>query len=155
MLFRSTLDVCNAQCQTDQATLMQSMANISFGRYFRATNLQAIEDALNTIFAQVQSVNSVFAAATLPVSINVRGTNLNQVYIGVFRPDSNLSQRWVGNLKQYQLGIKAGTTDTLELKDSTGAAALNQNTGFVANTATSFWSASSDRKSTRLNSSHT
>lgn len=138
-----TLDVCNAQCQTDQATLLQSMANASFGRYFKATNLQAVEDALNSIFAQIQSVNSVFAAATLPVSINVRGTNLNQVYIGVFRPDSNLSPRWVGNLKQYQLGLKTGTTDTLELKDATGASALNLNTGFVANTAKSFWTATS------------
>lgn len=138
-----TLDVCSAQCQTDQATLLQSMANVSFGRYFKTTNLAAIETALDTIFAQVQSVNSVFAAATLPVSINVRGTNLNQVYIGVFRPDSNLSPRWIGNLKQYQLGLKAGTTDTLELKDATGAAALNQNTGFVANTAKSYWTATS------------
>ena len=34
--------------------------------------------------------------------MNVRGTNLNQVYIGVFRPDANKSPRWLGNLKLYQ-----------------------------------------------------
>ena len=57
-----TLDVCNAQCQTDQATLLQSMANVSFGRYFKTTNLQAIETALDTIFAQVQSINAWFCS---------------------------------------------------------------------------------------------
>jgi hypothetical protein len=34
-------------------------------------------------------VNSVFASSTLPVSVNVRGAFLNQVYMGVFRPDAN------------------------------------------------------------------
>jgi hypothetical protein len=58
-------------------------------RRHRHQRHQQIEAALTTIFQEVQAVNSVFASTTLPVSVNVRGTNLNQVYIGVFRPDPN------------------------------------------------------------------
>ena len=50
-------------------------------------------------------MNSVFASASLPVSVNTQGTFLNQVYIGVFRPDADALPRWPGNLKQYKLGI--------------------------------------------------
>ncbi|HLX79849.1 MAG TPA: hypothetical protein VKS43_04625 [Burkholderiales bacterium] len=138
-----TINVCNAKCTANQTalnqiTLLQSMATVSQGKYFLATSIGAIESALASIFAEVQAVNSVFAATTLPVSINVRGTNLNQVYIGVFRPDPTSSPRWFGNLKQYQLGLNA-STNSLQLVDATGAQAVNLNTGFITNTATSFW----------------
>ena len=139
-----TVDICNDSCEANQATLLTSMANVSHGKYFRASSLSAIQTALSTIFSEVQSVNSVFAATTLPVSINVRGTNLNQVYIGVFRPDSSRSPRWFGNQKLYQLGVKNASTSELQLVDANSAAALNLNTGFVSNAATSFWTAASN-----------
>ncbi len=138
-----TVDVCKDQCDANQAKILNSMANLSYGRYFKATNLSAIVTALSTIFSQVQAVNSVFAATTLPVSINVRGTNLNQVYIGVFKPDAALSPRWLGNLKQYELGVANTTTGQLQLIDANGTAAVNLNTGFIANTAKSFWTTTS------------
>ena len=138
-----TVDVCNAQCDANQATLLTSMATVSHGKYFKATSLSGITAALDTIFSEVQSVNSVFAATTLPVSINVRGTNLNQVYIGVFRPDAQSSPKWLGNLKLYQLGVANASTSELQLVDASAAAALNLNTGFVSNTAKSFWTSAS------------
>jgi type IV pilus assembly protein PilY1 len=133
-----TIDACNSLCDPDQATLLKSMASVSQGKYFQVTTLSAIQTALSQIFAEVQAVNSVFAATTLPVSINVRGTNLNQVYIGVFRPDATSSPRWLGNLKQYQLGVNT-STGALQLVDASGTAAVNLNTGFISNSATSFW----------------
>ena len=50
-------------------------------------------------------MDSVFTATTLPVSTTTQGTFLNQVFVGMFRPDAQFSPRWVGNLKQYQLGF--------------------------------------------------
>src|SRR5438874_6517826 len=141
------------------STLLKSMAASSGGKYFAINNsdpneAQAIQDALTTIFNEVQAVNSVFAATTLPVSVNVRGTNLNQVYIGVFRPDANKLPRWLGNLKMYKLGVDSAT-QTLFLADANNNVASNSSTGFISSSATSFWtSGSRDRKSTRLNSSH-
>ena len=55
------------------------------------------------MFAEIQAVNSVFVSATLPVALNVSNTYLNQVYMGLFRPDANVSPRWYGNLKEYKL----------------------------------------------------
>ena len=129
------------------STLLKSMASSSGGKYFAINNsdpneAQAIQNALQTIFNEVQAVNSVFAATTLPVSVNVRGTNLNQVYIGVFRPDPNKLPRWLGNLKMYKLGVDTAT-QTLFLADANNNVASNSSTGFISSGATSFWTSGS------------
>jgi type IV pilus assembly protein PilY1 len=121
--------------------LFKSMAVNGNGKYFGVDggNASNIVVALSQILQEVQSVNSVFAASTLPVSVNVRGTNLNQVYIGMFRPDANKAPRWFGNLKMYKLDVDTAT-DSLFLADANGVAAENPSTGFVTPTATSYWS---------------
>ncbi len=123
--------------------LLKSMASNGKGKYFAITDISdtsQLQTALTNIFQEVQAVNSVFASTTLPVSVNVRGTNLNQVYIGVFRPDSNKSPRWLGNLKLYKLGVNTATNPaTLFLADRTGAAAENASTGFISGSASSYW----------------
>jgi len=121
--------------------LMQSVALNGNGEYFAVSSGNAgnaIVNALNQIFNEIQAVNSVFASTTLPVSVNVRGTNLNQVYIGVFRPDETKEPRWFGNLKMYKLGFNESTS-TLFLADATGAEAENPETGFINASASSFW----------------
>jgi Tfp pilus tip-associated adhesin PilY1 len=129
----------------DMTALLQSVALKGEGGYFAVSSANAgagITNALNSIFNEIQAVNSVFAATTLPVSVNVRGTNLNQVYIGVFRPDDTKAPRWFGNLKMYQLGFNDATS-TLFLADSTGAVAENTTTGFIDPGAVSFHTTSS------------
>ncbi|MBI2970644.1 MAG: hypothetical protein HYY36_07870, partial [Gammaproteobacteria bacterium] len=125
--------------------LLKSAALNGKGEYFAVSSGnsgQAIINALNSIFQEIQAVNSVFASTTLPVSVNVRGTNLNQVYIGVFRPDEAKQPRWFGNLKLYQLGFDTATS-TLFLADAAGDKAENPETGFINSTAPSFWTESS------------
>lgn len=103
-----TINVCNAGCASTtgqkQASLLQSMANEGQGRYFKSTSKEEIRQAMALIFAEIQAVNSQFAAAALPVSVNARGTFENQVYIGVFRPEASALPRWYGNLKGYKFG---------------------------------------------------
>ena len=121
--------------------LAKSMAQNGKGKYFAVTSGgtgQAIVDALNSIFSEIQAVNSVFAAATLPVSVNVRGTNLNQIYIGVFRPDAGDKPRWLGNLKAYQLQ-KDTTTGEVRTVDVNLQPVVNSSTGFITGSAVSFW----------------
>jgi len=121
--------------------LLKSVANVGKGEYFSVSSGSggaAITEALENIFTQIQAVNSVFASTTLPVSINVRGTNLNQVYIGVFRPDESKAPRWFGNLKLYKLDFDE-TLGTLFLADANGDAAENPATGFILDDAPSFW----------------
>lgn len=126
----------------DNTGLLKSMANQGAGKYFRieagtTTTLQAdIEKAMGLILSEIQSVNSVFASVSLPVSVNTQGSYLNQVYIGMFRPDLGAAPRWSGNLKQYKLGLVGGN---LKLLDADAAPAINTQTGFITECARSFW----------------
>lgn len=120
--------------------LLKSMANQSSGKYFDvASSGTQIADALNKVFSEIQTVNSVFASVSLPVSVNTQGTYLNQVYIGMFRPDADSFPRWSGNLKQYKLGIVG---NALKLLDANGNGAINSQTGFIGECARSFWTPS-------------
>ena len=145
------------QTASDMTALLKSMAANGKGKYFAVSSAAAastLVDALNSILIEVQAVNSVFASTTLPVSVNVRGTNLNQVYIGVFRPDQTKAPRWLGNLKMYNLALNSAT-GTVYLADAandppphasppqTGNAAENSSTGFVSQNSPSFWTESS------------
>lgn len=139
-----TIDAYNAQQNTAFTAMMKNMAKNGGGRYYQAGSDAALATAMNDILSQIQAVNSVFASASLPVSVSVRGTYLNQVYLGVFRPDALGAPNWVGNLKQFKLGVDRGTTPpTVFLADSTGAAVENLNTGFIKPTAISFWTSAS------------
>ena len=131
----------NTLTQT-QIDVAKSMANQGHGRYFAATDAASLNTALQTIFNEVQAVNSVFASVTLPVSVNVRGTNLNQVYLGVFRPDADNLPRWPGNLKEYQLAVDT-STNSLYLADRNGLRAESPATGFIVDDAVSYWTSSS------------
>ncbi|WP_371366741.1 pilus assembly protein [Pseudomonas sp. QL9] len=120
--------------------LLKSMANVSSGKYFDVTSSGTqIADALNAIFSEIQSKNSVFASVSLPVSVNTQSTYLNQVFIGMFRPDQDSFPRWAGNLKQYKLGNIDGVLKTL---DADGASAINNTKGFITECARSFWTPS-------------
>lgn len=117
--------------------LLKSMARASSGKYFDVTSSGSqIADALKAIFSEIQSVNSVFASVSLPVSVNTQGTYLNQVYVGMFRPDQDSFPRWNGNLKQYKLGLIGSD---LKLLDADGSSAINASTGFITECARSFW----------------
>lgn len=124
--------------------LLKSMAGESSGKYFDVSSSTGsgsdIGKALNSIFSEIQDVNSVFAAVSLPVSVNTQGTFLNQVYVGMFRPDPGGFPRWAGNLKQYKLGL---TNNALILQDADGSGAINSGTGFITSCARSFWTPSS------------
>jgi len=146
-----TIDVYNKSQDPMQAALLQSMAavgrgqapgNYAGGYYSVGGDLYALINALKETLLQIASVNSVFASAALPVSVNAQGTFLNQVFMGVFRPDADAYQRWAGNMKQYQ--FQKTTPDAsgnyaLYLADSNKAAAVDPSSGFILNCAASFW----------------
>lgn len=144
----------NAPDKQQTTGLFSMSEGVGGGKYFRATDLGQIDLAFDFIFKQILAVNSVFASVSLPVSVSVRGTNANQVYIGVFRPDEKRRPRWPGNLKLYNLGCQlyadgtvnsaCDTTNTqLELKDQAGLPAANPLTSFINTNVSSFWTVSS------------
>ncbi|HET7401942.1 MAG TPA: PilC/PilY family type IV pilus protein, partial [Usitatibacter sp.] len=128
---------------TDQQmiNLMQSSANAGGGKFCPAKTAAEVSACITGMFNELQAVNSVFVSSSLPVSVNAQGTFLNQVYMGMFRPDRQSSPRWVGNLKEYK--VDKDSTGTLFLADSVDAPAVNPTTGFISPNAKSFWMAAS------------
>ena len=137
-----TIDVYNKSPNTDQTALLMSAAHKGGGKYFTANNEDAILNALKQIFAEIQSVNSTFASASLPVNATNRAQNENQVFIGMFRPDQSQQPRWYGNLKRYKLVFDADGV-SVRLGDKNGAVAVNNQTGFVSDCAVSYWTTDS------------
>lgn len=117
-----------------------SIAQYGGGKYYAATSYTSIYQSILKILNEVQAVNSVFSSSSLPISVNAQGTYLNQIYMGMFRPDANANPRWNGNLKQYQFSYNA-STNSLIMADSLGAPAISStgNTGFISPNAVSFW----------------
>lgn len=131
-----TIDVHNKQPSAEHTSLLLSMAKAGGGRYFKASSEKAIVDALREIMIEIQAVNSSFASTSLPVNATNRSQNLNQVFIGMFRPDPTSRPRWFGNLKRFQL-IRSGAD--IKLADANGAEAINPLTGFLTPCAKSYW----------------
>ena len=110
---------------------IRAIATQGGGQYYSASNVTDLAKFLTNIFNSIMAVNTAFASASLPISVSAQGTYKNQVFVGVFRPDGNARPRWDGNLKQYKMNYDRAT-DTLQLVDSLGQAALSSSTGFFA-----------------------
>lgn len=138
----TTINTYNAQENTSQTRLMKSMASVGGGDYYVVDgDLVKLKESFERIIARAAAVNSVFTATTLPVSTTTQGAYLNQLFIGMFRPDAERAPRWVGNLKQYQLGLD--DLGEIRVLDANGQRALVGGTGFFSPTAQSYWSHSS------------
>jgi len=141
------IDNASNQCTADYPALLQSMAVNGGGKPYRVSDAGEVKKALAEALNEVQAVNSVFSSASLPVSVNAEGSYLNQIFLGMFRPDATGSPRWLGNLKQYQLF--RNTSGQLVMGDATlcangttycpKAAISSGGTGFLAPNALSFW----------------
>ncbi|SEA21133.1 hypothetical protein [Variovorax sp. YR216] len=136
----------------DYNQILNSTAKQGGGKAFVAGDYNSMVQALLQIFNEVQAVNSVFASASLPVTTSGGGSYANQVFMGTFRPDPGGAPRWVGNLKQYQIGADTSNPVSVQtfLADAsrppyqpnqTANSALSSvgTTGFLSPTAISFW----------------
>ena len=112
------------------------------GQYRAASDISTLRQFLLNVFNSIEAANSAFASASLPVSVSAQGTFKNQVFIGMFRPDSLARPRWMGNLKQYQI-VYDPVTDSLQLGDRFGDPAISATSGFFEPAATSYWTESS------------
>jgi len=137
-----TIDVFKDHQDADQTSLLLSMAKYGGGKYFQASNEAAIINALRQIMIEIQSVNTVFAAASLPINATNRSQNENQVFIGMFRPDGGAKPRWYGNLKRYQIAL-FGSDAKLADASVPPAEAVSTTTGFIQPCAKSFWTSGS------------
>jgi type IV pilus assembly protein PilY1 len=143
-IYSYTINTYKDQPDAGQGKLLKSMAaqgGIGAAGYLEVGgDLVALVNAFKDILTNIAAVNSVFTATTLPVSTTTQGTYLNQIFVGMFRPDAQASPRWVGNLKQYQLGL---TNGVLDLVDKNGTSAVQGAAGLFSPLADSFWTTDS------------
>jgi type IV pilus assembly protein PilY1 len=90
----------------------------------------------------IYSQNAVLTAAALPLSSYIQGTNKNQVYIGMFRPDHN-APVWQGNLKLYQIALGQDNSTAI-LVDADGKPLIDMGSGLINSRARSFWTSGDD-----------
>jgi type IV pilus assembly protein PilY1 len=124
--------------------LLKSAASVGGGKYFEASNGQQAMKAFADALRGMQPVDSVFASSTLPVSVNVRGEFLNQVYMGQFRPDAEAGPRWPGNLKQYLLAKDVNGNPVLSDSSTPAKPVQDKVDGFLLDDVTSFWTSASN-----------
>jgi type IV pilus assembly protein PilY1 len=131
----------NAQSPELTALLKSMSQGVGGGAYFKATSAAEIVDSFASIFGAIQSQNSAFASVSLPVSVNTQGTFLNQVFVGMFRPDGSAKPRWFGNLKQYRLAFVGGVLKLVDSQATTPAtsAISTSGSGFINECAVSYW----------------
>lgn len=145
-----SIGLLGSACKKEYEALMSSMGNeqTGGGKYFPTNDFSSLKTAFEAALSEIQSVNSVFASVSLPVSVNTQGTYLNQVFVGMFRPDPQAKPRWDGNLKQYKLGFLGGSLKLLDADEN--AAITSGESGFLAECGRSFWTPTKDQASSHL-----
>jgi len=110
--------------------LLQETADDSDGLYFTASDVATLTTSLMEIIDSITKLSTSFTAPAVSVNSFNRTQNLNDLYITTFNARGTI--HWPGNLKKYRL--TAG-----EVVDVNGVPAIDPNTGYFADTATSFW----------------
>lgn len=137
------MDVYKAKPSAELTALLKSMSEgVGGGAYYKATSAAEIVEGFASIFSAIQAQNSTFASVSLPVSVNTQGTFLNQVFIGMFRPDASAKPRWFGNLKQYRMAYVDGELKLVDSQATTTSAISTSGSGFISECAVSYWTPS-------------
>jgi type IV pilus assembly protein PilY1 len=122
--------------------VLKSIAKVSDGKYFDVTSSgDEIAKALKSIFSDIQAVDSAFASVSLPASVNTEGRYLNQIFIGLFRPDGDSQPKWPGNVKQYRVATVNGELTTADARIPAQSAIGDD--GYFSQCARSYWTPSS------------
>ncbi|WOG26431.1 PilC/PilY family type IV pilus protein [Endozoicomonas sp. 8E] len=112
--------------------------------YYEAKNAQDLANAFNDIVNGILDKESTFAAPGVAANSFNQSRHLNKIFYSVFKP--SLTDRWIGNLKKYQL--LTDNNDSTEIYDGSTPPlpAIDQETGFFNDASKSFWSATQDGK---------
>jgi type IV pilus assembly protein PilY1 len=119
-----------SQVADSKLDLLRETTQITGGDFFFADDPESLAVSLLNIFDEITEQSLTFVAPAIAVNAFNRTQNLNDLYMSVFQ--SSISTHWPGNLKKYR--IVDG-----EITDANGAPAVDPATGFLADSAKSFW----------------
>lgn len=115
--------------------LLRNTAENSGGQYYLAEDVKTLTDALTQIVNSIFDRDISFAAPAVPTDSFNRTQHLNDLYMPTFR--ATTSVHWPGNLKKYKI-------DGNVISDALGNPAVDADTGFLADTALSYWTEGPD-----------
>jgi type IV pilus assembly protein PilY1 len=115
--------------------LLNETAANGGGRAYLAENSGQLSSSLQQILGEIFEVDTSFVAPVVPTSPENRTYSGNRVYLGFFKPITNMP--WRGNLKKY------GISKTGQIVDKNGNVATFADGNFIDN-AVSFWSFTAD-----------
>jgi len=119
-------DVVNAPILTETAAA-------GGGAFYNADNTEGLSAVLSAIVGNIANDTTTFVAPSVSVNAFNRTQTLSDLYVSVFKPNTNL--RWLGNIKKYKVvdGV---------IEDADGEPAIEG--GFFRDGSRSFWSAADD-----------
>lgn len=123
--------------ELDSEGKLTDLARQGGGMFIGVNNNDELVTALTRIFNNILDVNTTLASPGVAVNQNNRFEHLSDIYYSVFKPSPRKS--WYGNIKKYRVN-----SDEIEIVDSLGNTAINEDTGFFKEGTRSFWSTEDD-----------
>lgn len=117
--------------------VLRDTAERGGGEFRTADDIATLAAALTDIVFDAADTQAVFTPLAAPVDSFNRTRNVNDVYVGVFKPSA--TTHWPGNLKKFRL-----RADDSTVVDANGRPAVDPVTGYFRHDSRSFWSAADD-----------
>ncbi|MGA4632639.1 pilus assembly protein PilY [Pseudomonas solani] len=126
--------------------LLADTATLGQGKFFTTNDTSGLVTSLKSIIVDILAENTTFTTPTVSVSAYSNFGYRNDLYYALFRPAKGA--RWLGNIKKYK--ATSDSSGNLVVTDANGNNAVDSTTGFFADSAQSYWSASADGKNAGL-----
>ena len=120
---------------TDQQLLRDAAEN-GKGEYQTADNVQSLTEAFQGAIVGILSQATTFTSPAVAVDTFNRTQSRDEVFYAMFKPGATVD--WIGNIKKLKLDANE------VLIDSAGQPAVDGTTGYLKDSATTFWSAAAD-----------
>lgn len=119
--------------------LLKNAAEAGGGHYFTSDNASQLTEALQSIIVDITAENSTFVAPSVAVSAYNNLGFRNELYYALFRPAEGTN--WPGNVKKYKLKTEDNNGNAIDpiIVDRVNNSAIDDETGFFKDSASSFW----------------
>lgn len=123
---------------TDQ-DLLRDAADKGKGQYYTANDARELTEAFQGAIVSILSTDTTFTSPAVAVDTFTRTQSRDEIFYAMFKPGENVD--WPGNIKKLKLRIEDGEA---VLVDANGSPAIDLATGFIKDTAVTFWGGSQD-----------
>ncbi len=119
--------------------LLADTAAAGKGEYYTANTAEELTDAFQGAIYSILSTDTTFTSPAVAVDTFTRTQSRNEVFYAMFKPTERVN--WPGNIKKLKL---LEDDDGAVLVDANNNPAIDDLTGFIKDTATTFWSSGQD-----------